>query len=221
MKVVTGSLHLKNFLFFSGILLGLFVLISCQEYFNKLWKSTIFTLLVTMVTMKEGNPRWPKLALIFSKISSDVHQQTMYSIIFFQIILIWFMWQLTWFMWHLTPLLKIVFIQDGGFKVEPFSRTIFNVNNNLYCYSLWSDHLVACLNYVIFLFRPKRDMRKWKSCPRWHGSKLLMQRTSMYTLFCANLCCMCDFVCCGLRSEVWSWLYHLPYFILIFHCVWT
>lgn len=51
-------------------------------------KITILTLLVTMVTMKEGNHRWPKLALIFYvsiklKISSDVHQQTVYSIILF------------------------------------------------------------------------------------------------------------------------------------------
>lgn len=42
-------------------------------------KITVFTLLVTMVTMKEGKHRLPN----FSKISSDVHQQTVCSIIFF------------------------------------------------------------------------------------------------------------------------------------------
>lgn len=154
MRVVTGSLHLNNFLFFSGILLGLFVVITCQEYFNKLWKNiTVFTLLVTMVTMKEGNHTWPKLALIF-------YVSIRFQVI--KIILIWFMWQLTWFMWHLTPLLKIVLFSAPhypgwtGFKIEPFSRTTFNVKNNLYClvFVVWS--LSCLLKLCDFSFQAKK-----------------------------------------------------------------
>ena len=89
-------------------------------------------------------------------------------------------------------------------KKNPGSALVFVVS---------SFSCVILCDYVIFLFRPKKDTRKWKSYPREHGSKLLMQRTSMYMLFCGNLCCVCDFVCCGLRSEVWFWLFHLPFFI--------
>lgn len=175
-------------------------------------KTTVFTLLVTMVTMKEGNHRWPKLALTF------------YVSIRFQVTCTSRLCTASFFFSNYTYLIYVatdlVYVapnpptQDSLVPCFTLSRVVASKLNHLAQqfstqkiidtgYSLQSDHLVACLNYVIFLFRPKKDMRKWKSYPRQHGSKLLMQRTSMQMLFCDNLCRMCDFVCCGLRSEVW------------------
>lgn len=65
--------------------------------------------------------------LCFNKVSSDVHQQTVYSIIFFS--------NYTYVIYLATDLIYVApnpLIQDGGFKIEPFSRTIFDVKNNWY-----------------------------------------------------------------------------------------
>ena len=67
--------------------------------------------------------------LCFNKVSSDVHQQTVYSIIFFFKLYLFDLFG-NWL--DLRYVAPNPLIQDGGFKIEPFSRTIFDVKNNWY-----------------------------------------------------------------------------------------
>lgn len=74
------------------------------------------------------NHKWPKLALIF------------YVSIRFQVMCTsrlctasFFFSNYTYLIYLATDLIYVApnpLIQDGGFKIEPFSRTIFDVKNN-------------------------------------------------------------------------------------------